>query len=513
MIHFRLLGALDLRAAEGAELRSILAQPKRTALLAYLAAASPYGFHRRDTLLPLFWPELDDAHARNALSKAVHHLRRSLGDGVLVNRGDEEIGLCGERIRCDVVAFEEAVKEGKLSEAVELYRGDLLEGFHLSDAPDFERWLERERDRLARSWAQAVEAVASQQEAAGDHAASAGLWRRLAGRDPYNSRTARRLMQALAASGDRAGALRHASAHSSLLKEEFGAETDPEVAALADRLRGEPPVASNGRHASPGLSASAGSAVVDSQGSRAPADQSTEPEALPPAVFPEASPATSVPSSTPDLRTPIPRRWRRSAAMALAASITLLLVAVLWSEPGRGWSDQRAETAPPPISSIAVLPLENLSGDPEQEYFADGMTDALITELARFGQIRVISRTSVMQYKNSRKPLPEIARELTVDAVVQGAVLRDGDRVRITAQLVRVPTDEHLWAQSYERDLRDILALQGEVVQAIAQQVHARTAARPEHSSMRRVDPVVYEMYLKGRHFWSKPSPENIRKG
>jgi eukaryotic-like serine/threonine-protein kinase len=167
------------------------------------------------------------------------------------------------------------------------------------------------------------------------------------------------------------------------------------------------------------------------------------------------------------------------------------------------------------IESLAVLPLENLSGDPDQEFFADGMTEELIASLAQIGALRVISRTSVMRYKGARKPLPEIARELNVDAVVEGSVRRAGDRVRITAQLLEAATDRHLWAKSYERDLRDILALQGEVAQAIAQEVQVKLTA-PEEAKLRRarvVNPDAYEAYLRGRHVWNRRSEDDLRRG
>jgi TolB-like protein len=126
------------------------------------------------------------------------------------------------------------------------------------------------------------------------------------------------------------------------------------------------------------------------------------------------------------------------------------------------------------INSIAVLPLEKLSHDPEQEYFADGMTDAMITDLAKIGPLRVISRTSAMQYKGAQKSLPAIAKELNVDAVVEGSVMRSGNRIRITAQLIQARSDQHLWAETYERDLGDILRLQREVAQTIAQQIRVQ---------------------------------------
>ena len=141
---------------------------------------------------------------------------------------------------------------------------------------------------------------------------------------------------------------------------------------------------------------------------------------------------------------------------------------------------RRAVVSTPKIESIAVLPLENLSGDKEQEYFADGMTEALITDLGKIGALRVISRTSVMQYKGTKKPLPQIARELNVDAIVEGTVQRSGNRVRITANLLHAPTDRHLWAETYERDLRDVLALQDEVARAIASEIQIKVTPQEQ---------------------------------
>jgi serine/threonine-protein kinase len=168
-----------------------------------------------------------------------------------------------------------------------------------------------------------------------------------------------------------------------------------------------------------------------------------------------------------------------------------------------------------PIRSLVVLPLTNLSAEPEQEYFSDGMTEALITDLAKIGALKVISRTSAMRYKKTDKSIPEIGRELNVDAVVEGSVLRAGDRVRITAQLIKAETDEHLWAESYERDLRDILALQSEVARAVALEVRIKLTPQEEArlQEVRTVDPEVHEAYLKGRFYWSKLTGEGLEKG
>jgi TolB-like protein/DNA-binding winged helix-turn-helix (wHTH) protein len=167
-----------------------------------------------------------------------------------------------------------------------------------------------------------------------------------------------------------------------------------------------------------------------------------------------------------------------------------------------------------PIRSLAVLPLENLSNDTSEDYFADGMTGELITQLGQIRSLRVISRTSVMTYKSGRKPLAEIARELRVDAVVEGSVLRSGNQVRINAQLIAVPADRHMWAQSYAGDLRDTLALQSSVASAIAGQIRAALGPREQAALAKSkvVNPEAYDAYLKGRYFWNKRSGDGLKK-
>jgi TolB-like protein/Flp pilus assembly protein TadD len=202
-------------------------------------------------------------------------------------------------------------------------------------------------------------------------------------------------------------------------------------------------------------------------------------------------------------------RPARSYGKLLGAAVLVLGLCIL----GLWWAGARAHTQAQ-IRSLAVLPLDNLSGDESQNYFADGMTDELITDLAQIGALRVVSRTSVMQYKNSRKPLPQIARELNVDAVVEGSVLRSGQQVRITAQLIHAPADEHLWAHSYEGDLRDTLALQKKVASAIAEQIRIELTPREKAAlkSARPVDAAAYEAYLRGRFFWNKRTADSLKK-
>ncbi len=205
------------------------------------------------------------------------------------------------------------------------------------------------------------------------------------------------------------------------------------------------------------------------------------------------------------------RRGRIVLAVAAVAVVSLLIAAL----KGSWWRQILLRTGVGRVESVAVLPLQNLSNDPEQDYFADGMTDELITDLAHIKALRVISRTSAMRYKGTAKTLREIAEELNVDAVLEGSVLRSGNRVRITAQLIQAATDRHLWAESYERDIRDVLSIQSEVARAVANEVQiklsAKEAGRLDASPTVKTE--AYEAYLRGRFFWNKRDRESVAKG
>src|SRR3989440_4346492 len=251
VVEFRILGALNLLGAGGRELSSVLAQPKRVALLAYHAAATPRRLHRRDSLLALFWPELDQEHARAALRQALHGLRHALGEGVLVSRGDEDIGLGPEQIRCDVVEFERAAEAGRLADALDLYRGDLLEGFFIRGAPAFEQWLEDERVRLKVMALRSATLLAER----GGLAESAQWGRRALRIAPLDEPTLRRLMQTLDGLGDRAGALEAYEAFAKRLTAELEADPAPETRALAGAVRERVATLSSDAELPPGATA------------------------------------------------------------------------------------------------------------------------------------------------------------------------------------------------------------------------------------------------------------------
>ena len=206
-------------------------------------------------------------------------------------------------------------------------------------------------------------------------------------------------------------------------------------------------------------------------------------------------------------------RWRLPAVVSTV--VLVIIVAGILAVNLGGIRQRLLGRAPAPrIESLAVLPLANLSGDPQQEYFADGMTEALITDLSKIAALRVISRTSVLPYRGAKRPLPEIARELNVDAVVEGSVLRAGGRVRITAQLIAAHPERHLWANSYDREMRDVLTLTSDVAQAIAAEVRVvvTPAERQRLAAAKAVNPDAYQAYLKGQFWWNKRSEEGLKR-
>jgi len=218
----------------------------------------------------------------------------------------------------------------------------------------------------------------------------------------------------------------------------------------------------------------------------------------------------AAPQPPPELSIPSPARFdRRLVTLVVAglATIAAIYAALIFERSDSG-------DALPRIDSLAVLPLANLSSDPEQEYFSDGMTDALISQLAGIRSLRVISRQSVMQYKGSATPMPQLARELDVSAIIEGTVQKDADRVRISVQLIHAPTDRHLWAAEYARPLDDVIGLQSEIARTVAREVAAtltpEDTARLAHSDT--IDPEAYDLYLRGRFFWAKRTEEALHR-
>jgi len=490
VLRFRTLGALDLHAPDGSELRSVLAQPRRVALLVYLALATPRGPHRRDRLLALFWPDQDQAHARNALSQAVFFLRSALGADAVVSRTADEVGLDLSTVWCDAITFDEAVDARRYMDAIELYRGDLLAGFHVAGAaPEFAEWLDATRATYARRYAGAMQSIAVEREAAGDRAGAVVWRRRVAAQDPLNSDAALQLMRAFAAAGDPGAAIRHARVHETLLREELDAPPDGRISQFVKTLQESPAI--TGTSAPPHASS--------------PASERSVPAPTGP---PPGSPISSRSEKASEPARNRRARWRYVGGAVLGIGVAALAMFAFTHK-----------SAPDGASScVAVIPLANYSGDRSQDDLADAVTDALITELARYQRLSVISRTSVAQYKATRKPLPVIARELGCNTVVEGSVVRDRTRVMVDAQLVNALADRHLWAERYEREATELPTLERDIADAIAMQLNA--AERPDDSgpdkparaSARRVDPIVYGLYRRGRDAALSRSPASLRQ-
>jgi TolB-like protein/DNA-binding SARP family transcriptional activator len=487
MFELRTLGAIDLKRTRGASVGSLLAQPKRLAVVMYLATASPRGFHRRDTLLPLFWPELDEPHARNALNQTLHHIRRSLGSSALQSRGADEIGLDEDAVRCDAVAFDEAMRSDQFEKAVELYQGDFLTGFHIDDAAGFELWLQNERDQRKRQAVRAAIALASAEESKGNFT-SAVIWlRRALTVAPTEELALRALIRLLCEMGDRAEAAHTYDAFAWRLATEYDLEPSPDTRALVnDLLRREAPDASSDN--------TVGAALTRG----VPVEEPTS-------IGPLNEPAGARPRERNRPGSASRRRAPRLAA--LAALMVVLPLGIWFTLSALSSTDATSSDRDIPL---LVLPFQNL-GPSEHEYFADGITEETMAVLATVPGFRVISRTTAYRYKDAEKTLPEIANELGVDYVLEGTVRWQPDahgpgRVRVTPKLVRVRDDAQVWAEDFDADFANIFAVQDSIARGVSQKLLARLASgapRAELTGTR--DPEAHLLVLKARHMlWNR---------
>lgn len=488
MFSLKLFGGAILLGPTG-PLTGRLAQRRRLALLAVLAAGGGRPVSR-DRLLALFWPESDAERARHSLADSVYHIRRELGESAVVSRG-EDLWLDAEVIGCDVVTFEDAVARGDLRAAIAVYGGPFLDGFHISDAPDFERWVDEQRDRLGRAYARVTEQLAEEAAARGEARESAEWWLRLSALDPLNARTALRLMAALDAAGDRAGAIQHARVHTALLEQELGAAADAEVAAFAERLRrGTSP---------PGIDARA-------DHERAPAEDA--------AVSATEKNARADPGAAWAATLAARGRRRRLAAVSAIPAVALaaaLLVMGLRGEDGSVAGSATGTTTP---HTLVVLPCSNPGGDPEEVHFSDGLTEELIATLSQVHELRVVARTSAFAMKGQNRDVREIARILNVSTVVECSVRRADERFRVTAQLVNAADGLNLWADTYQREGTDVLDIQSDLALRIAQALQAELTPDERARLARRPteDSEAHALYLKGSYFWNQRTPDAYRQ-
>ncbi len=494
MIRLQLLGSLALLDEGGNPVQSLLAQPKRFALLAYLAASPSPAAHRRDTLLGMFWPELDEEHARQALRQALYGLRQSLGPGVIVGTGEELVSVDGQQLWCDAAAFAAAVKGGRDEDALELYRGPFLEGFHVSGVPAFERWVEVECRRFGLI---AVQAAWRQVErAAGDRSKARQWAERALELAPYDEEGLRRYLGLMAEHGQPAAAARAYEAFAKRLAAELDLEPSAETVALAERIRAR--ARSGGRRGPPSETPVRS---LDAPAARVSPTAATEARAAESATAAPAAP----PALTPSLMMVRSRRLRR-VALLTAPMVVLLGGVLLLYSAGEAPRAAGAPTAHSP-RALAVLPFQNLSTEPAHAYFAAGLHDELLTQLSKVADLSLRGRSSVVGYAGTTKSVRQIAQELAVGTLVGGSVQVVGDRLRVNVQLIDAAADEHRWAESYDRTLDDAFAIQSDIAQQIVAAVGAALtgAERQELAEAPTANAEAYRLYLQGREYHTRP--------
>jgi TolB-like protein/DNA-binding SARP family transcriptional activator/Flp pilus assembly protein TadD len=498
MFLLRLFGGASLEDGSGL-LSGRAVQRHRLALLAILALEHPRAVSR-DKLIAWLWPEHDTERARHLLRDSLYLLRNALGGDALASVGDD-LRLNPQRLRCDTWDFEEALAQERPEAAVLAYAGRLLDGFHSGGGSELEHWIDAQRERFARAYAQTLEQLAENASAGTDQNAAVGWWRRVAADDPYNARVTLRLMQALEAAGDRAGALQQARIHAVLLEQEFGAEPDPDVDALAERLRKAPAV----RARLPTLASGERGRGAEHSVPNGPQVEAT----AHPAAHVGAGPVTvsaEAPETTSRRRRLPMRAVVLPAAIATGVGLAAVVSAILLLPETNAHSGASAEAAAGSPKSIAVLPCLNLSGDPDQEYVSDGLTEELTGVLAGMHSLRVVARTSAFAFKGDGRDIREIAKTLNVGTILECSVRRTGERVRVTAQLINAADGFHLWAETYEREGTDVFTIQTDLALRIAGALEAeltpveraRLARRPTAS------PEAHGLYQKGRYFWNQ---------
>ncbi|HEX5004632.1 MAG TPA: BTAD domain-containing putative transcriptional regulator [Gemmatimonadales bacterium] len=407
MIRLKSFGHIDLRGA-GGELRGILTQPKRLALLLRLAAERPGTFLRRDTLLAMFWPELDTAGARNALRQALFHLRRELGDGVLVNRGDEEVGLNTKLIWSDIGEFEASAEAGRWDAALDLIGGDLAPGLYLSDAPGFEEWLEATRADIHRRAAAGAWERAREAGVAGNPGLAAAWARRAMRHAPEDEAGVRRLLAFLIQSGDTAGAAHVYVVFAERLRREYGVSPAPETTAIWEALPAEPP----------GI-------------------------ATPAPPFPQAPGRVSIPPGSDaagPIAPPPSRSWRWGAAAGLCFLFVTGLIG--W------WRARDPLTTPTAEARLLIAPFRTGGSDTMLAALSVGLVDLTNARLSGASSphpvdpdvaLRAVGQAKRHDSTSATGPLLEAARQTGAGLVLTGTIIREGSRIALAAVVLRAP--------------------------------------------------------------------------
>ena len=421
MLEIQAFGPVDFLTDDG-DLDPVLRQPKRLALLLYLVLARPQRFQRRDVLLALFWPELDEFHARKALSQSLSYLRRHLPDSVLLTRGNDEVGVDLARLRCDVLAFEEALEERRWAAAVDLYRGELLEGLHVADAPGFQDWLDRERERLRERAAGAAWSLARQQIDAGELVLAERSGQLAVRLVPTDESPVRDFIRRLAHAGDRAASLNFYHRYAAILAEGLEVEPAPETAAVMEAIRagsGPTPATVEGEAGRPPDPTEAGHPA-------GAAKTGESPQAAPPRRA--AAPAEPTASTEPVMAG---RRALRPALIAAALVVALGAVVALLP------TARAPDTVP---SRVAVLPFENRTGQESLDAVGALAADWITAGVARLDSVQAVPMPTVLAAladSGAGVDRPRwIARSTGAGLVVRGPVTDAGDSLEFRSELV-----------------------------------------------------------------------------
>jgi serine/threonine-protein kinase len=454
MIELRCLGSIDLRSPEGGPATRVIAQPKRYALLAYLALANPRGFHRRDTLIALFWPESDDEHARSGLRIALSFLRHELGDDVIITRGDG-VAVKKDTVRCDVDEFESALNAGDLETALSLYHGDLVPGLHVSASPEFERWLETERDRLRRRARDAALKLSASREGTGDWQ-SAIKWQRFAlNLAPDDEAVVQRLIQLFDRAGDRAGALRTYESFADRMTKEFDVEPSPETRALVAGIRAR---------------------------SRAAAD-----------FAPRAVTYQVAPNSGDKSVSGTAAMTRRRPSLMIAGLFALIAIssagAVLW---------ERQPHQTNPRTRIAIVALQNQTGRPGLDHVGVMVADQIAHDMGErnLGDVVTLAASPMVKLA-APDPVRGIANETGARVIVTGGYTIEADSLLLRVEIT-------------DAESRRLLAVVGPVSALMARPSDG-IASLSSHvlSSVARVLEPRLSEYMKQKG-WSRPTPIQV---
>ena len=485
MFRLRVLGGFALEGPSGAA-PPTRPQRRGDAVLAVLAVCGDRGC-TRERLVALLWPESDEARARQGLRDALYAIRRALAPGA-VPSGGRLLRLDPTVVVSDVLSFTQALDSGRHADAARAYAGPLLEGFHVDDAPEFEHWLDGERTRLAREYAEALAHLATAAERAGAWHEAVRWWGRAVAHDPLNSHLVLQHLRVLEAIGDRAGAIKIADVHGRLLREELDLDPDSEVLAITARIRmGE---TSSRQHFLPRLTP-------------APADQIQT--ANKPLSSPEP-PATPGGGTTATQALPASAVERRPRWVPWAAGVVAVVLLASVFGVGR-WLQAHAAGPLPRRTAIALLPCWNRTADSAHAYFAGGLHDEILSGLSKVASLTVSAAQSLTEYRGTSKPPRQIARELGVGSIAECSVQVEGNRLRVSVQLYDPVTGVNLWANIFDTTLDNAFAVQRDIakqiVAALGATLDSTEAAAIEEAPTQNKQ--AYAFYLQGRDYFRRP--------